>query len=273
MSFLTPVKVPVKVYLSTDKDAPKLDRTAGCVATILKACLVTGYGDKQGAGWSLAFEDNSKGVKVLKPADSPHAPFLVRLSADTGQEMTVQVYSEMTSVDDGNLILNNLRAWLYSRYYYDASGRWCVVACDRGFWLLVEAGRDNIQKQGVFLYCGDTAQNTRGERAVVIVQHSDYGLVSENYDLQAVIFNKTSATARPSSYFNGITNHSTHTLLSPTFIAHDGELFGLPVFMPSTTKAENYQTLSAQGRNFICHGQLLYGSDSNVFVPTDYWEF
>lgn len=132
MSFLTPVKVPVKVYLSTDKDAPRLDRTPNCVATILKACLVTGYGDKQPAGWSLAFEDNSKGVKVLKPADSPYIPFFVRLSNDTGRAVKVHIYQDMTNVDDGNLKLSfDNSSFSYTDNQQD--GRWLVVATERNF--------------------------------------------------------------------------------------------------------------------------------------------
>lgn len=59
MSFLNPISVDVKVYKSTDKHAPVInhaDRRAGDVKTVLKACLVTGYGDKQGAGWLIENE-------------------------------------------------------------------------------------------------------------------------------------------------------------------------------------------------------------------------
>lgn len=59
MSFLNPVNEPVTRFSSTDADAPQINyaaRTAGDVKAVLKACLVTGYGDKASAGWSVVNE-------------------------------------------------------------------------------------------------------------------------------------------------------------------------------------------------------------------------
>lgn len=61
MSFLNPVNEPVLRFSSTDADAPQINynaRVAGDVKTVLKACLVTGYGTKEGAGWSIVNEVN-----------------------------------------------------------------------------------------------------------------------------------------------------------------------------------------------------------------------
>lgn len=53
-------RVPVKVYRWDDDGAPQVDSAAGSIKTILKACLVTGYGEgnkrKDGLGWEMAFE-------------------------------------------------------------------------------------------------------------------------------------------------------------------------------------------------------------------------
>lgn len=59
MSFLNPVTEPVLWFKSTDADAPQINynaRTAGDVKAVLKACLVTGYGTKASAGWSIVNE-------------------------------------------------------------------------------------------------------------------------------------------------------------------------------------------------------------------------
>lgn len=56
MSFLNPVNEPVLRFSSTDAGAPQINyaaRTAGDVKAVLKACLVTGYGAINSAGWSL----------------------------------------------------------------------------------------------------------------------------------------------------------------------------------------------------------------------------
>lgn len=63
MSFLNPVPVPATYYSSEDAEAPQLgaDLTGG-VKTVLKACLVTGYGTKPGAGWTMTGEEDHKAV-------------------------------------------------------------------------------------------------------------------------------------------------------------------------------------------------------------------
>lgn len=57
MSLRNPVRYPVKYYSWQDDKAPQLTDADGVIKTILKACLVTGYGTMQGAGWTALFED------------------------------------------------------------------------------------------------------------------------------------------------------------------------------------------------------------------------
>jgi len=47
----------VTVYRSDDSSAPQLTCTQGSFISLLKACLVNGYGSKAAAGWSLHLED------------------------------------------------------------------------------------------------------------------------------------------------------------------------------------------------------------------------
>lgn len=59
MSFLNPVNEPVLRFKSTDMGAPQINHNAraiGDVKNVLKACLVTGYGAKASAGWSIENE-------------------------------------------------------------------------------------------------------------------------------------------------------------------------------------------------------------------------
>lgn len=59
MSFLNPVNEPVLRFSSKDAGAPQINynaRVAGDIKTVLKACLVTGYGTKASAGWTMPKE-------------------------------------------------------------------------------------------------------------------------------------------------------------------------------------------------------------------------
>lgn len=56
-------RVPVKVYRWDDEGAPKVLPAEGDIKTILKACLVTGYGEnenrKEPLGWEMLFENGN----------------------------------------------------------------------------------------------------------------------------------------------------------------------------------------------------------------------
>lgn len=49
----------VTLYSSTDSGAPVLSGTPGSLISVLNACLVSGYGSKSGAGWSLLGQGTS----------------------------------------------------------------------------------------------------------------------------------------------------------------------------------------------------------------------
>ena len=57
-----PTKVPVTVFRSTDAGAPQLKSEAGSLKTLLKTCLVSGYGAKRGLGWQMHNETGNSVV-------------------------------------------------------------------------------------------------------------------------------------------------------------------------------------------------------------------
>ena len=73
MSLKNPVKYPVKYYSWRDANAPQLTDADGVIKTILKACLVTGYGSKQGAGWTAPFEDDYR-IVLRRPLRTGNPP-------------------------------------------------------------------------------------------------------------------------------------------------------------------------------------------------------
>lgn len=73
MSLKNPVKYPVKYYSHLDAGAPQLADTDGVIKTILKACLVTGYGTKAGAGWTALFDDAFR-IVLRRPLRTGNPP-------------------------------------------------------------------------------------------------------------------------------------------------------------------------------------------------------
>lgn len=172
MSLLTPENVSVKYYKSTDVGAPALNKTPNCMATIFKACLVTGYGTKEGAGWTMPFEDTGAGVKVFRPTINPDADFFLRLSADTGTQVVSQVYLNMVDANTGDLKLQCDTPFKYAKGVI--SGRWLLIASPRGVWFFSEQTKEAkytpLSQSGAFFYTGSLSSNDA--EPAVYLQHT-----------------------------------------------------------------------------------------------------
>lgn len=78
MSFLNPISEPVKRFKSTDAGAPQINYnapTAGNIKTVLKACLVDGYGTVPSAGWTAVNEVDNVCEFVSPSADMSNYRF------------------------------------------------------------------------------------------------------------------------------------------------------------------------------------------------------
>lgn len=297
MNLITPERVPVSVYRWDDANAPVLDRKANCVASIFKACLVTGYGSKQPAGWSMPYEDMTTNVKVIKPPVSTEKDYLMRLSADTGRAITVQMYANMTDINTGTLLLQ-----LASPYRYNggstATGKWVMIASSRGFWFFTEVQDYNrqypAQKQGSYLYIGDTCSNANGVKNSALTHTGGSSTYSAEtyfamFDLQEnternlygkvydYTLNKALTTTKK-SMFDGMTNLSNNIYLSQlTLYANSDfyDFYALPAFMPSNTNANNYDIVNA-GLRFINHSTGTARNNAimafGCYIPIDHWE-
>ena len=177
MSLLTPERVPVKVYKWDDADAPQLDKSPNCVATIFKACLVTGYGNKEPAGWVMQFEDVDAGVKVLRPTANPRSNYLLRLSADSGSQVTAQIYLNMSDINTGELKLQCASPFKYAKGR--TSGKWLLVASPIGFWFFSEQSITNNLSQSGAYFCISHALSE--SHLALYLQHTGGTNESGNY--------------------------------------------------------------------------------------------
>lgn len=291
MSFINPEKVPVTVYKWDDEDAPRLDRSPNCVATIFKACLVTGYGNKQGAGWTMPYEDTNAGVKVLRPAISPEQDFYLRLSADDGKQMTTQVYLNMTDINTGELKLQCHTPFKYG--FGKISGKWLLIASDRGFWFFNEQQYSStpMDKSGSYLFCGDTAKNMKGKRALWLI-HTGGGYSDGDYDgdiLSAKNQSNRSTigqlfdgekvfNAFAESVFNARTKRTHERVLAECAIILNNTLYPvLSVYTSSAGASDNNFTefealMSGKISKFISFS-MTGNTISNFHIRCDEWEY
>lgn len=285
MSLLTPVKVPVKIYRWDDAGAPVLDKKANCIATILKACLVTGYGSKSGAGWTLAFEDLATKTKVFNVKSENNPPLYLRCYNDTGQTMGVQLAKDAV---DANTVTGVAECPTVFKYLGNiTTGEWMVIASDRGFWFFaqVAASDKTPTRSGAFLFAGVVpGVTTHG----FLIKHTG-GTWSDKSDSREGITSSSSSSSSAAtttynlysgakntaglSFINdGMSNATDVVIAMPLYFVAPAELYRLPVYSPSRNDLNNFASVpDVQMINF-CTSMQKYDDGNNAYVPTDYWE-
>lgn len=91
------------VYKSTDSNAPVLAAVNGSAVNLLNKCLVTGYGDKQGAGWTMPYSNVEGTIACFRNDPSVSTGMFLQVDHVTANAYTVRTraYELMTSEVDG----------------------------------------------------------------------------------------------------------------------------------------------------------------------------
>nr|DAM65776.1 MAG TPA: hypothetical protein [Caudoviricetes sp.] len=178
---------PVTLYQSTDTDAPQLANAQGSLKTLLKACLVTGYGDKQPLGWAMPFEEDNKAV--FKPTDPKSTQPCLLVDNSKPKFATLQPYQKMTAINQGTGffgigIASNAN---YDKFGYinnQAQPKWWLIGHGMAFILMIK--QDNTDISQMF-YFGDVQGLGSNKTALYLTNSSGYeyfGSASRFYSLQ-----------------------------------------------------------------------------------------
>ena len=155
MSLRQPVQYPVKYYSHLDAGAPQLSDADGVIKTILKSCLVTGYGTKAGAGWTALFEDDFR-IVLRRPLRTGNPPDIKIENGVINGTASHRIVSQdnPTGLNDANeLAVVNLLA-RDSKH----GAEWHLIVSDFGFLLcyqMGEYGRSGVDRNNL-LYVGAT---------------------------------------------------------------------------------------------------------------------
>jgi hypothetical protein len=175
--------LPVTVYRSTDAGAPSLGTAKPSeIITILKKCLVSGYGSKLPLGWTMLFENTTTRNIIFKND-----------VANGGSGGCVNVKSNGGSDADGNtLFIQPCRSatsvtamtnkgYIHSVHFpsYMAYDAWTLIGTAVGFFLIVGKSVNTLsyanwvnQDERVF-YCGDFKSSVAGDVSRFIA-YSDF---------------------------------------------------------------------------------------------------
>lgn len=147
-------RTPVKLYKWDDPGAPQVQYSNGSIKTILKACLVTGYGDssgrKESLGWDILLEEVNRAVFKSKAKENEGWALSVDDSfrrpggSQTNSHVLCRIIKNPTSISTGEFVGDNCHVGL-SNSRFDGTGKWWLVGCDKSFILITsDASSDSV---------------------------------------------------------------------------------------------------------------------------------
>lgn len=278
------LEMPVTLYRSTDDDAPAL--TKGNLSLILKACLVTGYGSKPGAGWTMPYEDAAASKRVIAPAKSGELDSYLRVHDQSGVSR-VAAYRQMSDIDNGEAILELATPYKHGQGN-QWSGRWAVVASARSVIVWVEGGYDSPGRNGMMLYYGDTTSTDNGSRALLLA-HSG-GNYNDGSHSSMFQYRDAKASAAAKSYRDdtGAQAQDFFSLfaqarqvageyVAPVLLQRGERLYAVPGVYTNTRAADNLTVIDDEGAQYIVLHSYgwkdLNKSFARLVVRTDKWRY
>lgn len=278
------LEMPAHLYLSSDDDAPALTKTN--LSLILKACLVTGYGSKPGAGWTMPHEEAAAGKRIFAPAKTGELDSYLRVADQTGVSR-VAAYRQMSDIDNGEAILELATPYKHGQSKR-WSGRWVVVASARSVIVWVEGGYDSPGRNGMMLYYGDTTSTDNGSRALLLA-HSG-GTYNDGSHSSMFFDASSSASAKAKSYrddggtqaqdfFSLFTppRETTGQYVAPVLLQRGERLYAVPGVHTNTRAADNLALIDDEGAQYIILHS--YGWDglkttfARLAVRADKWRY
>lgn len=278
------LEMPVTLYRSTDDDAPAL--TKSNLSLILKACLVTGYGSKPGAGWTMPYEDAAASKRVFAPAKSGELDSYLLVHDNNGTSR-VAAWRDYAAIDNAPPALELATPYKHGQGK-QWSGRWVVVASARSVIVWVEGGYDSPGRNGMMLYYGDTTSTDNGSRALILAHsggnYNDGSHSSMFYDASS------SASAKAKSYrddggtqaqdfFSLFTppRETAGQYVAPVLLQRGERLYAVPGVHTNTRAADNLALIDDEGAQYIIlhsYGWAdLNKSFARLVVRTDKWRY
>lgn len=286
MSVRQAIQYPVKMYSWLDEQAPRLEDKDGSIKTILKACLVTGFGSKNGAGWTMPFEEDYACVlrmpkRTGRPPDIKIENGAV-VNADNTQTVRHRIasyqYETCTGLTDNNTLINEK---LLGRIR--EGEKWFLFATDFGFLFCHEYKYANtIYMNAVYVgqlqklnnqqvdsyiatkpYAQDNGRTGYHQRSIASMSFSELN-TAKTYDNKVLTINANIAE----SYANGY--------IAQPILCHN--LGYLPFYCSISTKFDdkNHGEITLDERPMFRLVNCNYYSDSSsynrvLYIPLDNW--
>ncbi|WP_165006246.1 hypothetical protein [Neisseria yangbaofengii] len=208
-------RTPVKLYKWDDPGAPQVQYSDGSVKTILKACLVTGYGDessrKEPLGWDILFEEANRAVFKSKAKEnegwslSVDDSFRKKGGGQSNSHVLCRMIKNPSSVSIGTFIGDACHVGL-SHAGFDGNGKWWLVGCDKSFILITSDNASDdtcgVLRFGLFpsLVAADSAHH------LLYFSGGINGYGYSGYEVKVVIANNYEGLAKCHGFLSSKSN-------------------------------------------------------------------
>ena len=282
MSLRNPVKYPVKYYSWQDTQAPQLSNADGVIKTILKACLVTGYGSKAGAGWTSLFEDAYR-IVLRRPLRTGNPPDIkIENGTITGTTVRHRIVAQdnPTGLDDANeLSAVNLVS------KGSVGQQWHMLVTDFAFILIYDIGSGLPSRSILYVGSAQKLKDVEQDYFVATSQTINTNGTMSNYTtLWSSIYYFTDLRAKINyGVKNVLTIDMGETEINDDYFIQKiimGKNFIMPFYCTfrQGNSVSSFDTTTKTVR--INNRDMLRCIDFNnnanifrpIFIPLDYWE-
>ena len=175
--------IPVKVFRSTDTDAPQIAGGRGDVKMVLKACLVSGYGSggkrKEPLGWEIvAGTETADGFGcAFRPTAIDSAKNIIQISGvnTTSISLTAYFYTDVSgALINASPTMPNLPTWR------SGGCEWLLVGHHKSFILVIRplaalVNGEPAGAQGSTLFFGELTDRVNNARANTLLMRFGSG--------------------------------------------------------------------------------------------------
>lgn len=285
---------PVTVFSASDAGAPTLTADIGSLKTLLKACLVTGYGNKQALGWQMAFESTDKNSAAFKSADPTASGFYFKIDNSTTGTAKLSAYQTMTDISTG------AKPLVVDQPYDLVASNWMLVGHSKAFILLLDINvngskvaypiifgdlpreKKRVVPACIFWAARKNTYNSGGLQVAMVYPNGQTGSPTTGLSYSAtypIRVNDGGASANITSFacrFIHTSYISASILFEPALVqVSDSTWSFLPMLQPLSTPINDVSNLGLITATTVkaktgVHGEL--GKDNQeCAVPIDWW--
>ena len=282
MSLRNPVRYPVKYYSWQDTQAPQLSNVDGVIKTILKACLVTGYGSKAGAGWTALFEDAHR-IVLRRPLRTGNPPDIkIENGTITGTTVCHRIVAQdnPTGLDDTTELSSVFTMMRDAK----AGKEWHCIVTDFAFLLCYQMSEGGATLRNNAFFVGGVKKLQEADQEIFFLWKNpiETGTGNNNFayallDNEVAYVNARTKTEYLSKSY--LTLAAAEKVFNNDFFAQKvliDKVAELPFFTAVSNSYTDTATsiISISARQMLRYVNIPYGYSFKrpLYIPLDYWE-